>query len=131
MTTWPHDLLAAIGAADEVQISAERAGGSSTAPTPVWVVRVGDGLYVRSWKGAAGLWYRHALATRSAVLGLAGADHRVALAVADPDLRSAIDRAYRDKYGRYGNAYVGPMTSDAAASTTLRLDPAEPRPGRG
>ncbi|WP_350339674.1 DUF2255 family protein [Actinotalea lenta] len=41
---------------------------------------------------------------------------------ADPGLRAAIDRAYRAKYGRYGDAYVGPMTG-AAAAATLRLDP--------
>ncbi|MCV2395399.1 DUF2255 family protein [Actinotalea sp. M2MS4P-6] len=122
-TTWSDEVLAAIGAADEVQISVERADGSSTDPTPVWVVRVGDGLYVRSWRGGDGGWYRRALATRSGAVRVGGADHAVALGDVDPGLRTAIDRAYRAKYGRYGDAYVGPMTGDAAAAATLRLEP--------
>jgi hypothetical protein len=43
--------------------------------------------------------------------------------VAGPELRGQIDEGYRVKYGRYGSAYVTPMTSDSAAETTLELEP--------
>jgi hypothetical protein len=52
---------------------------------PVWVVRVGDQLFARSWRGQAGTWYRHA---RQRPGGRVRAD--------------AIDQAYQAKYGRYG-----------------------------
>lgn len=40
---------------------------------------------------------------------------------------TAVDQAYRAKYGRYGSAYVAPMTADAAARATVRLTPAQRR----
>ena len=33
----------------------------------------------------------------------------------------ARDRAYRAKYGRYGDTYVGPMTGPGARAATVRL----------
>jgi len=41
---------------------------------------------------------------------------------ADP-VRASIDAAYRDKYGHYGPGSVDQMVAEAAAATTLRLDP--------
>ena len=42
-------------AADELQIAARQPDGSLDRYTTIWVVRVGDDLYVRSWRGARGL----------------------------------------------------------------------------
>lgn len=124
MTSWNEHDLATIGGADEVDISANRADGSPGTPRTIWVVRVGDELFVRSWRGTAGGWYRRALASRRGTLHAGGVAFAVAFVDADPAMRGAIDAAYREKYARYGPAYVRPMTGDDAATTTLRLDPA-------
>ena len=42
----------------------------------------------------------------------------------DGSVRGAVDQAYRDKYGRYGDTYVVPMVGDGAAAATFRLTPA-------
>ena len=54
-----------IGAADELDISTRRADGTLGPPVPIWVVRVGDALYIRSWRGTGGAWYRTASAQRA------------------------------------------------------------------
>ena len=123
MTSWNEQDLATIGATDEVDISADRADGSPGTPRTIWVVRVGDELFVRSWRGTAGQWHRRAVASRTGTLRAAGVTHPVTFSDPDPTLRAAIDAAYHEKYARYGPAYVGPMVGDAAAATTLRLDP--------
>src|SRR2546426_641984 len=61
--TWTRDELAIIGATREVDIAPRRADGTLGRSTTVWVVRVGDDLYVRSYRGRGGTWYRAALGT--------------------------------------------------------------------
>ena len=99
-----------------------------TAPTdtagswvPIWVVRVGDELYVRSYRGPTGSWYRRARRTGHGRIRVAGTEHTVVFTGADPSTRTGVDDAYQAKYGHYGSSYVIPMTSDPAAETTLRL----------
>lgn len=60
--SWVNDEVDRIGTADELQITTERSDGSLRAWVPIWVVRVSDELYVRSYRGEAGIWYRHATA---------------------------------------------------------------------
>jgi hypothetical protein len=60
MTGWITDELDYIGTADELEITTAREDGSRRRWTPIWVVRVDDDLYVRSYRGADGAWYRHA-----------------------------------------------------------------------
>jgi hypothetical protein len=57
------DELDRIGGAEELQIAARRRDGSLRPPVPIWSVRVDDELFVRSWRGAGGSWYRTAAAT--------------------------------------------------------------------
>jgi hypothetical protein len=54
MSQWTSDKLEKIGAAEELRIAPRRRDGSLRTPVTVWVVRVGDDLYVRSWRGSAG-----------------------------------------------------------------------------
>lgn len=53
MTTWTPDELSRIASADELSIQPRRTDGSLRAPTPIWVVRDGDDLYVRAYAAAA------------------------------------------------------------------------------
>jgi hypothetical protein len=121
---WGERDLALIGAADEIVVAPDRADHTPGPPVPIWVVRVGDELYVRSYRGSSG-WYRRARGNGNGRIRSGGEEFRVRFnAVAAPELRAQIDEAYRVKYGRYGSSYVTPMTSDSAAETTLQLEPA-------
>jgi hypothetical protein len=54
MSEWTSDELTKIGNAEELKIASMRRDGSLRKPVTIWVVRQGDGLYVRSVKGPTG-----------------------------------------------------------------------------
>ena len=54
MAAWTGDELAKIGTADELDIAALQADGTLCNPVTIWVVRHGDDLYVRSYRGSGG-----------------------------------------------------------------------------
>jgi hypothetical protein len=58
MTAWTHDELTRIGAADELEIVSLRDDGTLRKPVTIWVVRLGDDLYVRSVRGRGSAWFR-------------------------------------------------------------------------
>lgn len=89
------------------------------------MVRVGDELYIRSWKGRSGAWFRHASTQGTAHIRAAGVDRDVTVSLAGTSARAAIDEAYWAKYARHGRTYVVPVIADKAAETTLRLAPAD------
>lgn len=124
MSTWTEDELRAVGTATELRISTRRHDGTLRPPVPIWVVRVGDGIYVRSYKGTGGGWFRRVSALGTAHIRAANVDRDVTVNLTAAAARAEIDDAYRAKYARYGRAYVEPMTADAAAATTLLLTPA-------
>jgi hypothetical protein len=123
MSTWTAEDLDTIGTADELEIAPLRADGSLRPYTTIWVVRVGDDLYVRSVRGRHGGWFRHALERGAGRIRIDGVDRDVTMAEpADAD-HDAIDRAYRSKYGGYPRAYVDPTVTADATAATLRLSP--------
>ncbi|MFF4017215.1 DUF2255 family protein [Streptomyces sp. NPDC001843] len=122
MTTWTSDELARIGAAEELEMAPLRRDGTLRRPVPIWVVRDGDDLYVRSFRGTDGAWWRTARATHEGHIRSGGVDKDVAFVdVPDDGTNDRVDAAYRAKYGRYGGAYVDPMV--ASRATTFRLVP--------
>ena len=122
-TIWTNDDLNRIGAADELQIAAQRPDGSHDPYTTIWVVRVGEHVYVRSWRGTRGGWYRHALQTHTGRIRSGGIQRDVIFTQPDDAPHGAIDHGYRTKYARYDPSYVEPMTAGPATAATLRLDP--------
>lgn len=122
MTAWTNDELTRIGAADELTIEPVRADGRTANPVPIWVVRAGDELYVRSWRGDDGAWYRAANQRHQGHISAGGVERDVELIDADDAINDAVDAAYRDKYARYPS-YVEPMVTAQARATTLRLVP--------
>jgi hypothetical protein len=62
--TWTPEELAAIDAAHEIKIAGRRRDGTLRRPVTIWLVRVGDDLYVRSVNGADAAWYRGTRARR-------------------------------------------------------------------
>jgi hypothetical protein len=121
MTAWSTDELDRIGATDELQITTTRPDGSPRRWTPIWVVRTGDDLYVRSYRGAAGGWYRHATRDGRGRVRAGGLDRTVRFEQPGGSTRAAIDEAYRTKYARYGDTYLRPMLAPQATAATLRL----------
>ncbi|WP_329252466.1 DUF2255 family protein [Streptomyces canus] len=122
MTTWTSGELNLIAKADELEIAPLRRDGTPRRPVPIWVVRDGDDLYVRSFRGTDGGWWRTARASHEGHIRSGGVDKNVTFVeVADSETNDRIDTAYRTKYGRFGDAYVNPLVT--ARSTTLRLTP--------
>lgn len=123
MTSWTSDELDRIGSADELRITSVRADGALRPYVPIWVVRVGDDLYVRSYRGADGGWFRHLRERDRGRIKAGGVEREVAVAAAADEVDDAVDEAYRGKYGRYGSRLVDPMIAAPARGTTLRLAP--------
>jgi len=123
-TTWTFDELQRIGSSDELHIAAQRADGTLGRWVPIWVVCVGEQVYVRTWHRRDTGWFGHVLASGRAhvrVPGLA-ADVVVAdIGEGAPAVRAGIDAAYRAKYSHYGSSSLDAMTTPAAAATTLQL----------
>ncbi len=121
MSDWTAGELGQIGAADELEIAAFREDGSLRPFVTIWVVRVGDELYVRSVRGHNGAWFRSALRLRHGRIRAGGVDREVDFAEADDADQDAIDEAYRTKYARYAPTYVDPIVSPDARAATVRL----------
>ena len=123
MTTWTSDELGKIGSADEVQLAALRPDGTLRNPVTIWVVRHGDDLYVRSYRGPDGSWFRGTRERREGRIRAGGVDNDVTFADADHDLDDQIDAEYRAKYRGYSASFVDPMVSPQARATTIKLVP--------
>ncbi|HJS86521.1 MAG TPA: DUF2255 family protein [Acetobacteraceae bacterium] len=123
MTTWTSDELDKIGRAEELEIASRRRDGTLRKPVTIWVVRHGDGLYVRSGYGLNAAWYRATRARHEGRIEAGGIEKDVAFADADPALNDQIDDAYRAKYRRYGAQYLDAMITPEARSTTIKLVP--------
>jgi hypothetical protein len=103
MATWTHDELAKISAAEELELASVRRDGTLGNPVTIWVVRVGHDLYVRSWKGDAGAWFRATQVRHAGHIEAGGVGKDVTfVAEPDDDLNDRIDAAYRAEYRRHG-----------------------------
>jgi len=51
MNTWTNNELDKIGAAEELRIASLRRDGTLRNPVIIWVVRIGNEIYVRSVNG--------------------------------------------------------------------------------
>jgi len=121
---WTPDEIRKIGAAEELDLAPLRRDGTAGKPVTIWVVRVGDDLYVRSWKGRTSAWFRGVQERREGHIeaGGVGKDVRF-VAEPDRDINDRIDDAYRTKYRQYGGHYVDPMVAAQARDTTIKLEP--------
>jgi hypothetical protein len=122
MTAWTKDELDKIGAAEELEIASLRSDGTLRRPVTIWVVRVGDDLYVRSVNGRSGSWFRGAQDRHEAHIQAGGVDKDVSLVETD-DVNDQIDAAYRAKYRRYAASIVNTTLTPQARAATLKLAP--------
>jgi len=136
VSAWTSGELERIASADELEIAAVRRDGTLRKPVTVWVVRLGDDLYVRSVKGPTGAWFRGTQARHEGRIQAGGVDRDVTFVEADTALGDEVDRAYRTKYRRYAANIVNSVLTPGARSATLRVVPREsarsasPRPSR-
>lgn len=120
---WTEAELQRLAAAKELEIAPRRGDGTLRAPTTIWVVRVGDNLYVRSWRGATGSWFRAAQQTHEGRISAGGVEKDVRFVDAGDHVAAAVDDAYRSKYRRYAGSHLEPMLRPQARATTLELVP--------
>ena len=123
MSTWTSNDLTTIGAAEEMELAPLRSDSTLRKRITIWVVRHGDDLYVRSWRGRGGSWFRAAQARHEGHIRADGVEKDVTFVEeTDPGINDALDAAYRAKY-RSSASYVPPMISPEARATTLKLVP--------
>ena len=129
MRMWTSGELTTVETAEEMELESLRRDGTLGNPVTIWVVRVGDDLYVRSWKGRAGSWFRATQVRNQGHIQAGGVDQDVAFVVeADDDINNQIDAAYRTKYRRHGGRYVDPMVAAEARAATIKLVPRSTTP---
>jgi hypothetical protein len=123
MAPWTHEELSKIGDAEELQIAGLQQDGTLRKPVIIWVVRHGDGLYVRSVKGTSAGWFRGTQERHEGRIWVGGVEKDVAfVAETDPAINDAIDPIYETKY-RHEAQWVPPVLTPTARATTLKLVP--------
>ncbi len=124
MTTWTSDEINRIGRAEELQLASLRSDGTLRKPVTIWVVRIGDDLYVRSVYGRGSAWFRGTQVRHEGHIRAVGIDKDVTFVEeGDPEVNAQIDAAYRAKYRRYAASIVETTVTPEARSTTIRLVP--------
>src|SRR5438309_2312605 len=123
MATWTSDELNKIGGADELEVASMHSDGTLRDPVTIWVVRLGEDLYVRSWRGRTGAWFRGTQERQQGRITAGGLEKDVTFVEEDYDIGDQIDDAYRTKYRRHGGRYVDPMVGPDARSATIKLVP--------
>ena len=119
--TWTPQELDRVGRAQELQLASKRRQGGFSKYVTMWVVRVGDNLYVRSAYGPENPWYRRARSAGQGRVRAGGVERDVTFASADATIQADIDAAYHAKYDRYGPQIVGSVTGPHAHAVTVRL----------
>lgn len=120
MSTWTENELDRIGGAGELRVAGLRTDGTLRNLVIIWQVRVGADIFIRSVNGPQAGWFRGTQIRGEGRIESGGIGKDVTFVRVD-DRDAEIDSAYRAKYGS-GSA-VRAITSQLAASTTLRVDP--------
>lgn len=124
MTAWTSDELSKVANAEELQISSLRSNDTLRKPVTIWVVRVGDDLYVRSVYGRGSGWYRGTQTRHEGHIRAGGVDKDVTFVEEDDaSINEQIDACYRSKYRRYAANIVNSTLSPEARAATIKLLP--------
>jgi hypothetical protein len=121
MSGWTPEDLSAFGDAEELDIASRRPDGSLRSYVTIWVVRVDDGLYVRSAFGLENPWFRRAVAAGEGWIRAAGVERDASFEAPDHALDDAITAAFHAKYDRFGAELVDPVVSVESERATLRV----------
>jgi hypothetical protein len=119
MTNFDADTLRALRDVQEVRIRTEKHPKSAVV---IWVVVADDEVFVRSWRGTKGRWYRDLAAGGPASLEFARRRLEVqAIPADDPDAVAKTSREFLRKY--QPSTHAEEMVRAEILSTTLRLEP--------
>lgn len=119
--TFPEQDLAAIAAAEEIEIET-RASDGTVHRTIIWIVTHDGDVYVRSVNGPGARWYREATASGEVVLHVAGRRIPARLeAAADAAGAAACSEGLRAKYN--ADYSLQSMLLPETLPTTLRVAP--------
>jgi hypothetical protein len=123
MTAWTNEELNKIGKAEELLIASLRRDGTLRKRVIIWVVRLGDDLYVRCVNGRDGAWFRGAQTRHEGRIRAGGVEKDVTFVEeTDPGINDKIDAAYISKYKRYPQ-YIAPMVTPEVRAATIKLVP--------
>ncbi|MFL6353411.1 MAG: DUF2255 family protein [Bryobacteraceae bacterium] len=129
MSLWPTEELGRIAENDDLHISPFREDGKTYGtPTWIWSVAVDGNLYVRSYNGQHGRWYRAAMQQKAGQITAAGITKAVAFEPVNGLIQDRIDDAYRAKYK--GRPYLSPMINSQARAATVKVTPRDSRAGK-
>lgn len=122
MSKWTSDELNKIGTAEELKIASLQRDGTLRKPVIIWVVRLGDDLYVRSVYGRTSAWFRGVLTRHEGQIQAGGVVKDITF-VEEPDsaVNDQIDSVYRSKYRRYASSIINSIISPEARSATIKL----------
>lgn len=125
MTTWTSDELTKIATAEELEIASLRQDNTLRKSTTIWVVRVGDDLYVRSVNGRDSAWFRGTQVRHQGHVQAGGIDKDVTFVDVDntSEISTQIDAAYRTKYHRYAGRILDSTLTQKARTATIKLVP--------
>jgi hypothetical protein len=123
MSIWTSDELSRIEEAEELRLASERTDQSLRPYVTMWVVRVGDDVYVRSAAGPDNPWYRRAVASGVGRIRAGGVERDVTFSEPTTRVHDDIDAAYHAKYDRYGPQIVGTVVGPHMEAVTIRLIP--------
>jgi len=123
MTTWTSEELTKIGTAEELEIASIRKDGTLRKPVTIWVVCLGDELYVRSVNRRTSGWFRGVQVRYEGHIQAGGVEKDVTFVEeTDPGINDKIDATYLTKYSRYPQ-YVAPMVTSEVRDATIKLVP--------
>ncbi len=124
MITWTSNELDKLGTAEELNLESLRQDGTLRNPVSMWVVRVGDDVFVRAYKGRDGAWFRGTQTRHQGRIQANGVEKEVTFVdETAPAIIDQVDAAYRTKYRKYSAEYVDPMLTDQAREATVKLVP--------
>ncbi len=123
MADWTRDELEKLGSIEEIDIASLNGDGKLGKRITIWIVRVGDALYVRAYRGPTSVWYRATQVRHEGCIWAGKVRKDVAFKAGEPRLNDQIDAAYRTKYRRHEAQYVDPMVGEGARATTIKLVP--------
>jgi hypothetical protein len=119
MSKFDADTLRALREVQEPRI---RTGKHPKSAVVIWVVVEGGDVFVRSWLGTRGRWYKDLAAGGEATLEFAG--RRLAVQAIPASDAASIERASREILRKYRHSsHAQEMVRAETLTTTLRLEP--------
>ena len=106
---WSREQVERIGKAGELQIATKRADGTLRRWVPIWVVCVGEQVFVRTWYRRDTGWFGHVLDSRRARIRVPGLEADVDVEDVGEDPAASCARASM------------PPTAPNTAATAARL----------